>query len=521
MRQSATDGYSLPEIEISDGRLLDIVDLAEEAILKASQQRLFQRGGALVRLKRIARPEKKRGANRPAGSLVIAVATPQYVRCEMARTAIYLRYNAKSGKWVKTDPPMKYAAALAEKDEWGFKPLLATIETPTLREDGSILQKLGYDDDSGLYFDSAVEFPEVPENPSKDDADKALNLIGGLLKDFPFVDDGLAVAIAAILTALVRRVLPSAPMFLFDAPTPASGKTLMSRVVARIATGRDPVTQTYTGDPEEDRKRIFSNLIAGDQVVSFDNVDKPMQGATLCAVLTQPEFSDRLLCTNLIPRVPTNTTFLATGNNLVISGRDLVRRVLKCRIDPGVEKPEEREFDYSLLDVIADKRPELVVAALTIMRAYIVAGRPAQAIKPCDFDAWVVMVRAPLVWLGCGDPCASREEVADADPETEKLTKLLTALAGRFKKEGKSTVFTVAEAVEKAHKDARDASNYGGDITPLHEALAAVCWNGEIKADGVGKAFRKYRGRVLGGQRLVKVGGDAHHKVATWKVETV
>ena len=70
------------------------------------------------------------------------------------------------------------------------------------------------------------------------------------------------------------------------------------------------------------------------------------------------------------------------------------------------------------------------------------------------------MVRAPLVWLGCGDPCVSRDEVEDTDPDTEKLASLLTALEldDRFRTDN----FTVAEVVEKTRKDARNAAAYAG-----------------------------------------------------------
>src|SRR5262249_35868759 len=135
-------------------------------------------------------------------------------------------------KYVVTDPPIKYARAIAAKDKFPFKTLLATIETPTLRPDGSVLQKPGYDEATGLYFASDQTFPTINSNPSWDDAVAAWNELDTILKDFPFVDGGRAVAHAAILTALVRRVLPAAPMFLFDAPMPASGKTLLTRVIS-------------------------------------------------------------------------------------------------------------------------------------------------------------------------------------------------------------------------------------------------------------------------------------------------
>src|SRR5262249_21102814 len=224
--------------------------------------------------------------------------------------------------------------AIAAKDEFPFKTLLATIETPTLRADGSVLQERGYDEASGLYFDSAQTYPTINDKPSKDDAARALREIDDVLKDFPFVDSGGAVALAAILTALVRRVLPAAPMFLFDAPVPASGKSLLASVVAWIATGREPATQPYTGDAEEARKRIIAPLIAGDPVVSFDNISRPLKDDTLCKVITQPVADDRLLGVSQNVKLPTCVTWLGTGVNLVVPGRDMVRRVLMCRIDP-------------------------------------------------------------------------------------------------------------------------------------------------------------------------------------------
>jgi hypothetical protein len=504
--------HDLPEIKITDGKLHSIIEQIEAAILAADEQHLFQRGGMLVRLKRILQKEVGRKIERPAGSLIIAEATPECVRLEMARTARYVRFNAKEKKWVATDPPLKYARALAAKDEFPFKPLTGTIETPTLRPDGSLLQTLGYDEESGLYFDSNVRFPAINNNPSRTEAEDALQTLRDVLKDFPFVEGGEVVALAAILTALVRRSLPSAPMFLFDAPTRGSGKTLLSRVVARIAIGRNPVMMTYTGDHDEDRKRITSALLAGDLVVSFDNVSEPLGGDTLCTVLTEPEFSDRLLGTNNTVRLPTCVTFLATGHN-IITLADISRRVLVSRIDPGMEHPEDRRFDYVLLDRVAEKRPELVVAALTMMRAYIAAGRPAVNIKPYGgFEAWSAIVRAPLVWLGCGDPCASRQQIEDEDPEYQALTTLLTALHERFE----GIEFTVADALEKARQDAYDDNMLDRPPSALREALALVSPRREPNADSVGKAFRKYKDRVAAGLHLCKT--RISHKVAVWEI---
>jgi putative DNA primase/helicase len=56
--------------------------------------------------------------------------------------------------------------------------------------------------------------------------------------------------------------------------------------------------------------------------------------------------------------------------------------------------PEMREFDFDpVADVLAD-RGRHVMAVLTIIRAYELAGRPAVAGKPLGgFDLWSSRVR--------------------------------------------------------------------------------------------------------------------------------
>src|SRR5262249_26629868 len=176
-----------------------------------------------------------------------------------------------------------------------------------------------------------------------------------------------------------------------------------------------------------------------------------------------------------------------------------IRRVQKCRLDPSMERPEERKFDYVLRDYVMERRTKLVAAALTMMRAYIVAGCPSQDIKPYGgFEEWSTMVRAPLVWLGCDDPCASRDDIEDTDPETDKLANLLDAL--ELDDQFKANEFTIANVIKKTSKNAADVANYGAELTVLHEAVAALCWEGKINPWAVGNAFTKYRGRIINGR---------------------
>ncbi len=67
-----------------------------------------------------------------------------------------------------------------------------------------------------------------------------------------------------------------------------------------------------------------------------------------------------------------------------------------------------------------------MTAALTILRAYHVAGRPKEGLKPWGgFDQWSAEIREPLVWLGLADPCDTRAQVVENDPDREAAAALL------------------------------------------------------------------------------------------------
>src|SRR5207248_9220659 len=84
---------------------------------------------------------------------------------------------------------------------------------------------------------------------------------------------------------------------------------------------------------------------------------------------------------------------------------DMSRRTLLLRLDPRCERPELREFETpDPRDVALRDRPSLVVAALTIIRAFVNAGCPRERPPLGSFDDWSKLVRDPLLWLGCADP---------------------------------------------------------------------------------------------------------------------
>src|SRR5262249_13551042 len=155
-----------------------------------------------------------------------------------------------------------------------------------------------FDAESNLYFDGGeVEFPMVPEKPTRDEAKAALEKLLSLLKGFPYLDEpSKSVVIAAILTPLCRHALRAAPMFAFSAPKAGSGKTLQAEVVSYIATGVKPRFYSWSRNTDEAKKRYLAILMEGAPVVVLGNIEHSVKrDEALCTILTQPTWSERIL----------------------------------------------------------------------------------------------------------------------------------------------------------------------------------------------------------------------------------
>ncbi len=97
-------------------------------------------------------------------------------------------------------------------------------------------------------------------------------------------------------------------------------------------------------DPRETDKVLGAKLLGGSSIVLIDNVDHPLSSALLAQMMTEGSLDIRVLGQSRSVTVPNNFTVLINGNNLALLG-DLPRRVLRCRLDPGVERPELRRFE--------------------------------------------------------------------------------------------------------------------------------------------------------------------------------
>jgi hypothetical protein len=346
----------------------------------------------------------------------------------MDGAAVWTRYNTKVEEYVPAAYPRGVAQAhLARAGTGWYVPHLAgLIHAPTLRPDCTVLDIEGYDGPTRLFFDPrGVAFPDIPTAPTLEDGHSAMARLLELIEECAFVSDAdEAVALSAVLTALVRRNLPAAPLHAFTAPTPGTGKSYIAEIASRIATGRAAAGPTFSADEEENRKHIDAALVAGATAITFDNVTAELSGARLNQILTQPEISVRPLGHTKTVTVPCAAFVMANGNNLAVAA-DMTRRVLLCQLDRQMERPELYKFKRNPLSMVDDNRGEYVAAALTILQAYHVAGRPNPPAPLGGFEEWSNLVRGAVLWLGADDPAETMEAVRANDPRRNERAAVL------------------------------------------------------------------------------------------------
>jgi hypothetical protein len=510
-------------IVIEGGKLTDIVDRAQAALLKTP---IYQRGGLLTRaIKLDTATGDIKDVRREAGStMLIAVREPWLIE-QMGQVLEWFTKN-KKGEPAPADPSPIYARTLLSRAEWPFPVLRGVVTAPTLARDGRIIETPGFDPTSGLLVDIAAgSFAPVPPSPTREDAVCALAKLRRPLRKFPFVDQDLdapakvgsaeAVALSALLTALVRPSLRTAPMHGYDAPAAGTGKSLCAEMAGLLAMGFRPPALSQGKTAEEDEKRLATVLFAGDPVIHIDNCEEPISGDFLCSMLTQEVVQARILGLSERRVLPSTALVLASGNNLTFAG-DTSRRAVICRLDAKVERPDTREFDFDCHEEVLKARPELVVAGLTILRAYHVA-KPAMKLTPMGgFNDWE-WIRGALVWLGCADPADTRSTILDNDPEKEELIAVLDL----WSRAVGSTPTTVAEINTEADEPTPDGQPWPATkvaYVELRSKLTEVACKGNWSAKSVGWWLRRHKDRVIA-NRCVRMGQHKGRSGQQWHLE--
>jgi Bifunctional DNA primase/polymerase, N-terminal len=477
-------------IKVTGGSLSANADDAERALIDA-EIAFYERSNTLVR-PIVKDVDGFHGTKTKTARL--ARVGPVYMRDVLGRIAHWYKFDLRRNQWVQIDPPNETAeTVLARAGEWAFPTIAGIINTPTLRPDGTILDRPGFDARTRLLLIDPPAMAPIPDEPTEDDARKELEFFKALIRGFPFVGDvDRAVMLSALITPVARGGFIVVPMHTVDAPVAGAGKSYGLDLVSMIATGERMPVVAAGPDAEESEKRLGSALLAGQPLVCIDNISGVLSGDALCQYIERPRPQVRILGKSELITVETRgTSLFANGNNLVISG-DLCRRVVCARLDPKMEDPELRVFKTDPLAMIAADRGTYIRAALLICRAYIAAGRPNPARRLASFEGWSDTVRSALIWLGEDDPVKSMSSAKAEDPERGSFRALLSAWADDFgtgEDNGKTLRDVVALAV---------ATTVGGGGGYYYPTLARPNLNAALQAAVVGQSRRQLTASSLG-----------------------
>ena len=514
----AFDASGKRVIRHDQGKLPEIVDCVVRSLAEADDLNLFIHAGRLSRVYP-ALEAQSGSVHRPKGTLILHDVDAAHLSELAGQAALHEKYDGRIEKYRRIDCPRRVTETLLARGHWPeLRRLNGFVEAPIVTLDGKLIDSPGYDANTGLFLahSDIPGYKRPPKSPSNAKAKQAADFLLKWIELFPFVsDEDRSAALAMLITALVRRVLPAAPMFAITAPSAGTGKTLLANTGPVISTGRFGSVLSLGHDDPEAEKRLGGVLLAGDGAVLLDNIERPLSGDLLCQVLTQPTVRLRPLGGSGMVSVPTNSLMIATGNNLAVLG-DLKRRVVLIRLDAREERPEQRKFSRDHLEDIFANRGALIAAALSIPLAYQGAGSPAiDGLYPLGgFEQWDAMVRRPLVWLGFPDPLLASEGLREQDPDLDAMRQLFLSWESAFGTAPK----TVAEVVAAGMDTFMEPHNTGPVLPELRDALQLIC-SEKVNTRRVGYWLRAHRDRITEGMQLVQLGRDDHAKVAKWKVQ--
>jgi hypothetical protein len=334
------------------------------------------------------------------------------------------KYSSNAKRVVTIDPPPKIASTyLALRGEWELPILKGIVNCPVFTTDGTLFSTSGYNSTTQLLLDTPTI--KLNNNVNKNDAENALVFLSTKLSSFSFDNNAaLSTYLALLISIVIRPTIKSAPLFVIDAPVMGSGKSLLADIASIIATGEKASVINYSGDFVEDEKRLSGILMQSRPFNVFDEVKHEIYSPLLCSTLTQAKVSCRLLGSSTMLTLSTNMLFVATGNNVRISG-DLIRRTVFCRLNPKMESPYNKKFNGSIIDEVKQDRTHYLEAIVTIIAAFFKEKPQLELTTLGGFEEWTNIVRASLVWLGYSDPIVTMRDLATDDTGKLALSVVL------------------------------------------------------------------------------------------------
>ena len=442
------------------------------------------------------------------GALLLRRLTLYRLRHELARRAEFYQLD-RNGEPTPAKPPLDIVRDMLATPDPPLPVLTRMVEVPVFTSDGTLHTEPGYCEGSRMYYapPKGFQLPEVPLAPTREDLSRAKALIfDELLVDFPLVDEGSkAHALALILLPAAREFIEGpTPNHLVESPSPGSGKDLLVDCCLRPALGPHLAILAQANAEGEWRRRITASFRQAAAAILIGNVTRPLDSGVLAAALTAPVWTDRILGRSEMARFPVRCIWTTTANNPRLS-TEIARRSIRIRIDPKCSRPWERkDFRHPKLRLWADQhRPELVWASLTLIQAWVAAGKPLWEEQVLgSYEDWSAVVGGILAVCGVKGFLSNTEGFHEYhDPEWAAFVQQWWETF-RDKKVGVGELFDIAvdSGIELAGEtdharkvslgkkltERRDQVIYDYRIQRAGEAQRAALWK---LVSGCGKAF--------------------------------
>ena len=490
-------GLGQPEVEgikIVGGKLHKIVSSSLKKI--RDHNSIYDKDGELVRIASGIHP-----------------VSSEWLQVHLTSITKFFRLDKRSEEWVSVDCPKDLSKSILSMDGlWDLPRLTGFITAPTITMDGRIIDRQGLDKETGLFLDLKEPelWPGLPSKLTTDCVADACRLLWHPFSEFPFetsIDRGGF--FAALLTCVVRPLLTTAPGFVISSPTAGSGKTLLAKCLAALA-GVDGEVLSSVKDDEEMRKRLLSMVRVNTPVIILDNISGSLDSDALSAFLTCQHITDRVLGASRMISGKTNSLILITGNNPILVG-DLNRRVLRARINVNSERPYLRSFELDPVEYVQQNRMKLVRAAIIILKASVRSGYHHGLGRLASFEMWCDFVRNAVLWVSdegflttISDPVSSILEGYGADPETDKLRRLLSLWGIAFGPSGGtiSQILTMRKTYEKAYPKPFFFEDFE-EITSIVDEVAGERGN---PSRVLAWWIRAHESRIVDGKQFVKNG---------------
>lgn len=225
-----------------------------------------------------------------------------------------------------------------------------------------------------------------------------------------------------------------------------------------------------------------------------------LDNSVLANALTSTRWSSRLLGGNDLIECEFRPIWTATANNPVLT-EELIRRTVRIRLDAETDRPGQRTgFRHPNLRAWATaQRGALIAAALTLVRAWVVAGRPVGTQVMGSFESYAEILGGILAAVAVPAFLGNLDElyeVADAEgAQWGRLVELWAEKYGYATPVGVGDLYTLAVQIDgfdlgQSGNERSQKTKFGMLLAKQRDKIYSDKTTGALKITYAGKLHR-------------------------------